>query len=229
MKYVPGPAFGQFSGSQGNTTASHNRFGSYLRNRVVPVNPNTVKQQTSRELLSGLSSDYRDLTQVERDAWKALGVQIIRLDVQGQSYTLTGLQAYQVVNRLRISAAVAVTAVAPAFGPESNFLTLGLVVTEAIGITTATLTFTPTPLPAGVRAWVYATPPVSPGRSFFSRGEYRLIAVTAAAPTSPQAMAAAYNAVFGHPTIGQKISFKCFAVSSDYLPGAEIRADAIVT
>ena len=101
MKYVPGPFVGQLSGSQGNTTASHNKFGSYLRNRVVPVDPRTAKQLAVRALIQGFSEFWRTLSQAQRDGWSFLGDQMTRLDTQGQSYTLTGLQAFTSINMNR--------------------------------------------------------------------------------------------------------------------------------
>ena len=136
MKYVPGPSHGQFSGSQGNTTASHNRFGSYLRNRTIPVNPNTAHQQLSRELTGQLASDYRDLTPAQRVGWAALGEQIVRLDGLGQPYTLTGIQAFVMVNRFRLGAGQTVILDAPVLNTESNLLSLSLTATNVLGVVT---------------------------------------------------------------------------------------------
>lgn len=99
MKYVPSMFIGQLSRSQGSTTASHNRFGSYFRNRTIPVNPNTGPQSVQRNEIQELSQNYKNLTEAERLGWKNLGEQMLRLDSQGQSYNLTGLQAYISVNR----------------------------------------------------------------------------------------------------------------------------------
>ena len=38
----------KLSGSLGGIVASHNRFGSYFRQRTVPVNPDTADQQMVR-------------------------------------------------------------------------------------------------------------------------------------------------------------------------------------
>jgi hypothetical protein len=84
MKYVPGAFVGVLSRSQGSTTASHNRFGAYLRNRIIPVNPNTSKQADARATLASNSSRYRTLSEGQRAGWAALGAQITRLDTLGQ-------------------------------------------------------------------------------------------------------------------------------------------------
>lgn len=130
MKYVPGIAFGQFSRSQGSTTASHNRFGSYTRNRVTPVNPNTTKQAAQRAILSSLSAMYRTLTSTQRAGWAALGAQMTRLDSLGQSYSLTGLQAFTSINRNLGTVGASYISAAPALASPTTLLTLTLTATS---------------------------------------------------------------------------------------------------
>ena len=98
MKYVPGLLVGVLSRKAGSTVASHNRFGPYLRNRVIPVNPATTNQILYRTRLTGWSQAWRALTSTERAGWTALGATMSRLDSLGVSYTLTGLQAYTSLN-----------------------------------------------------------------------------------------------------------------------------------
>lgn len=94
MKYVPSALIGQLSKSAGSTTGSHNRFGAYLRNRVVPVNPNTTKQAAQRAIIQAASAGWRALSDTQRAGWAALGLLMTRQDSLGQTYNLTGLQAY---------------------------------------------------------------------------------------------------------------------------------------
>jgi len=124
MKYVPGPAFGMFSRSQGNTTASHNSFGAYTRNRTIPVNPNTAKQTARRTLLQTYSDAYKSLSSANRLGWIALGQNFARLDTLGQTYKLSGLQAYTSAN-LNI-ATVGGTAITtpPAYSPPAPVATI---------------------------------------------------------------------------------------------------------
>jgi hypothetical protein len=94
MKYSPSALIGVLSKSQGSTTASHNRFGAYFRGRIIPVNPNTTKQAAQRAIIQSASAGWRALTDVQRAGWAALGASMTRQDSLGNSYTLTGLQAY---------------------------------------------------------------------------------------------------------------------------------------
>lgn len=119
MKYVPSALVGQLSRSQGSTVASHNRFGSYFRNRTIPVNPNTGKQAAVRAQIAAFSAQWRTLSDAQRGAWTALGASMSRLDSQGQPYTLTGLQAFESVNRNQSTAGNATVTDAPTFVPPT--------------------------------------------------------------------------------------------------------------
>lgn len=81
---------GQLSGSVGGVTASHNRYGQYLRNRTVPVNPNTDRQQTVRQCFADCSIAWRGLTNAEREAWNAYAAGTPTLNRLGETVTLTG-------------------------------------------------------------------------------------------------------------------------------------------
>lgn len=129
MKYVPSALIGQLSRSQGSTTASHNRFGSYFRNRTIPTNPNTSKQATQRAQIAAFSAGWRALTATQRAAWTALGASIVRLDTQGQPYTLTGLQAFESVNRNQSTAGNATLTDAPTFTPPTSLTSIALTAT----------------------------------------------------------------------------------------------------
>jgi len=58
-------------------------------------------------------------------------------------------------------------------------------------------------LGAGVRLFIFASPQRSAGVSF--NGDYRLIAVTAAAAASPADIFSAYSARLGTPVVGNRI------------------------
>ena len=197
MKYLGPPA----SGSHDQMTASRNRFGQYLRTRAIPVNPSTVPQLTQRARLVINAAAWRGLTDIQRNGWATLGLSMVRTDALGQSYDLNGFLAYCSVNNNRLDAGDAVVSDAPA-------------IVLPVGLTTVTITLTPaamsiaytaTPLGAGVRLFSYVSPQGSLGRKF--NGDYRLIAVSAAAAASPANIKAAYDARLGVPITGQRIFF----------------------
>jgi hypothetical protein len=187
------------SGSDGGTTASRNRFGQYLRRRAVPVQPRTPAQVDQRARMSLNAAAWRGLTDAQRAGWGSLGSQMTRRDSLGQTYTMTGFMAYASVNTNNLVAGNAVVADAPVL------MTPDAIVSATITLTHAafSVAYTPTPLGAGERLLIFASPQQSAGRTF--NGDYRLIAVTAAAAASPANILTAYTAKFGVPLTGNKI------------------------
>ena len=70
--FTPGPIATEIKGSIGGVVFSTNRGGPYMRLKVTPVNPNTVRQSFIRTLTAALSTGWvDDLDQPQRDAWNA--------------------------------------------------------------------------------------------------------------------------------------------------------------
>jgi hypothetical protein len=94
-------------------------------------------------------------------------------------------------------------------------------------LTTAacSLVYAPTPLAAGQRAFVYASPQRSAGRQFES--DLRLIHVTGAAAASPANIFSSYEARFGTPTADNRVFFSVRVYDSGFL-SAPIATSAIV-
>lgn len=195
MKILTDPTSGSYQG----ITASRNRFGQYRRTRATPVNPGSAYQLAVRARLQTNASNWRGLTDAQREQWAALGDQIQRQDSLGQYYTLTGFMAYLLVNNNKLAAGDATVSAAPLYDPPDPATSLTITATSA----SLSIAYTPTPLGAGIRAFVSASPPRSAGRAF--EGDVRLIAVTAAAAASPANILAAYSARFGAPVTGSRI------------------------
>ncbi len=98
MKYVPGLMVGQLSGKAGNTVASRNRSGSYMRTRVIPKLVRNIKTTAVRDIFTSQSQAFRDLTPAQVIGWDALGAQLIRKNSLGESFRMSGLQAYKSLN-----------------------------------------------------------------------------------------------------------------------------------
>ena len=58
------------SGSVNGTTYSRNATGAYARNRSVPVNPSTVNQVAARNALTYGATNWRELTEPQRENWR---------------------------------------------------------------------------------------------------------------------------------------------------------------
>lgn len=201
MKFLDSPRSGSYQG----ITASRNASGQYYRTRAIPVNPNSTFQSAARSRLSQLSEVWDTLTDLQRAGWTGLGKSMTRTDSLGQTYTLSGLQAYVSVNSLNLTAGNVRVDSAPALTTPGALTTVTVTLTNAA----FSAAYTTTPLAAGQRLFSFASPQRSNGRSFES--DYRLIQVSAAAAASPANMFAAYSARLGTPVTSNKI-FMMFQV-----------------
>lgn len=80
---------GQLSGSAGGVTASHNRYGQYLRNRTIPVNPRSINQERARSIFGTASEAWRSLTPAQRESWLSYADGTPVLNKLGESVTLS--------------------------------------------------------------------------------------------------------------------------------------------
>lgn len=199
------------SGSYQGITSSRNRFGQYVRTRATPVNPRSTAQVTVRTRQSVNAAAWRALTDGQRAGWNDLGLQMVRTDSLGQSYSLTGFQAYCSVNNVLAQAGSALVSAAPALAVPTGLATVTLTLTSAA----FSYAYTATPLATGVKLVIRASPQRSAGRNFES--DFRVITVTAAAAASPANILTAYTAKFGAPITGMKI----FTLGSTSLGGFE--------
>ena len=209
MKFLGNPS----SGSEAGLTYSRNRFGQYVRTRATPVNPNSTAQGQVRARLSANAAAWRELTAVQREGWDSLGQQMVRTDALGQSYSLTGFQAYCSVNNNNLCAGNSVVSAAPALETPSAIVTCTPTATAA----TFSIAYTVTPLPAGARLFVFCGNQRSAGRQF--EGDLRLVHVSAAAAASPANVFTAYEAKFGTPVVGNRIFIVCTVYLSGFQSG----------
>lgn len=230
MKYAPSALVGQLSGSAGSTTASRNRYGAYIRNRAVPVNPNTVDQQLFRARFGNLSAAWRELSNNNKEGWSLLAPEVPRSDALGQSQVLSGQALYIGVNQNRLLTGQAIATNAPALDSPPTITALSV---QVVGNPTNTIgsTFTVTGGTASNFLMVRATPPLSPGKAFLGKNQFRVLGFVAGNATSPQALATMYNAKFGtnwQTQYGMQIAVELVPISANGFAGVPVRAvDAI--
>ena len=210
------------SGSVAGVTSSRNRFGQYRRTRATPVNPRSAAQGLVRSRMSANAALWRTLTGAQRAGWNDLGLSMVRSDALGQSYSLTGFQAFCSVNNTLAAAGGAGVTAAPSLTTPTALLTGVLTVTTA----TMSLAYTTTPLGAGVKLTVFASPQRSAGRAF--EGDFRQILTSTAAAASPFDLFAAYTAKNGTPVVGNRIFVSAITTIGGFESGAFITS-AVVT
>lgn len=211
------------SGSLAGQTSSRNRFGQYRRTRAIPVNPATGAQGSARARLAESATSYRSLTDAQRAGWESLGALMTRTDSLGQSYALTGLQAFVSVNSTLAAEGSAALTDAPALVVPDALLTMTITSTGG----TLSVAYTGTPLGTGVKLMCFMSPQRSAGRSFES--DYRLIGVTAAAAASPYNALSAYTAKFGAPVVGNRIFCTLYATKGGFTSGPLYGSHVVVT
>ena len=73
-----------------------------LRLKIPPGNPQSALQQGSRSVLAQCSRAYAGLSAEQALGWTALGSTITRTDRVGNTYSLSGIDAFTLVNRWRL-------------------------------------------------------------------------------------------------------------------------------
>lgn len=204
---------------------SKNRYGSYVRTKVTPVNPQTSAQQNVRNRLSTNAQAWRGLTEVQRQGWIDAAVNFPVTDIYGNTKILSGSALYTSLNNnlAMIGEAAISEAPSPVAIPQ---LTLDSVTADD-SANTVIIAGT-TPVPADFAMAVFATPNVTPGRSFV-KNLFRFVDALAAAAASPFDISAAYTALFGDPVAGNKVFVKAFYVSTiTGQAGIPVQAQTIV-
>lgn len=93
-----GTGVAEIRGSVGGSVYSRTHSSAIIRNRIVPVNPNTQPQDDVRSLFSTIAQLYTDLTLAQKLAWEDFAQLVNVTNVFGESYTPTGRQMFQSCN-----------------------------------------------------------------------------------------------------------------------------------
>lgn len=179
MALVVLPEGQQRSGSIGGTVWSRNRFGAYVRNRSVPVNPNTDRQVAVRNIVRALTIAWQNtLTAPQRDAWDTYAANVTWMNKLGQSVNLTGLNHFIRSNTPRLQSGSTQIDTGPAI---FNLATaeLDLVVTASEATQQASIAFNNAAgwaSESGGHQYVYGGLPQNGGIKYFG-GPWRLIGV----------------------------------------------------
>ena len=201
------------SGSIAGHTSSRNRFGQYKRTRAIPVNPNSAAQGVVRARMAANSQGWKLISAGQRAGWLDLAASMVRYDKLGQSYTMQPNQCYASINNTRAACGLAATADAPIVTAPAGLATVTVTLTAAA----FSIAYTATPLATANYMFIFVSPQRSAGRNF--EGDYRLLAVTAAAAASPHNALAAYTAKFGVPIVGNKIFISLVTSTLGFLGG----------
>ena len=204
-KITPGSLAGSVSGSVGNDTFSHNRYGAYLRRRVIPTKSQSIEAYQAKARLGAASQAWGNLTTDQRTAWATWAKSNPITDRLGQKQVLTGHAGFVKLNAVLDKIGVAIIDVPPVVGAPDALTTLSA--TLDIGAGDFELAFTPTPLGATKSLWIEAAVVNSPGVSYVEN-LFKLVDVSAANQATGYDVQTAIEERFGGLMVGQRVIFK---------------------
>lgn len=194
---------------------SKNRYGSYVRNKTTPVNPQSSYQQQARSILATLSSGWRGITEAARASWNALAKELPFTDIFGDIKYLTGSALYVKLNTNLINAGQASSPTAPApVGLPEVLLEEGTATITAGAITELSVDFNVASMPADHVVAIYATPVIGAGQEFI-KNRLRFVGPLTTITANSGNILALYTARFGTVMpVGSKIFVRAAVVNT---------------
>jgi hypothetical protein len=196
-----GAIAGQVSGSIGTQTWSHNRYGAYVRNRSIPVQPGSAVQLQRRAAMALHSSAWQDLSATQRLSWKVWAENNPIVDRLGDKRILPGHAAYvQLNSRLSLIPAAAISDPPIVAAPDA--LT-SVSIAASVATQNVVVTFAATPLGANdtICLWACVTPTATIN---YVKNLMRFIACGSGAQTSPFTTSAVATTC-GNLTLGETV------------------------
>lgn len=89
-----GQVVAEIRGKLNGSVFSRNKGGAYVRQFVKPTNPNSTKQASVRSLFGTLMSDWRALTEAQRDSWQTAAQSFKTQNKVGDTIFYSGAQLY---------------------------------------------------------------------------------------------------------------------------------------
>lgn len=93
MKITPS-MLGAMSGKLGGLVAARNKGGQYFRRNAMPTNPQTPGQTANRTLFGANVNAWIQLTDADKVSWNVWAANVPFLDALGQTYHMSGQQAF---------------------------------------------------------------------------------------------------------------------------------------
>lgn len=207
MKVRWGPFVGAMSGSEGNTTASRNRYGPYLRVRSIPTKRVTDYTTEVRGQLASLAQAYGALDPTDQQAWEAWAPEHPIVDRLGDSRVLQASNAYIQINMRLLRIGASPISLPPIASPPAAISGLTLTAQDAAGV--CSLAWTSGALGASEQLVINAALITSPGRRYY-KNFLKQVDYSAAAAVSPFDFKANMVERFGDLLVGQRVYVHAF-------------------
>lgn len=203
-------------GSIGGTVFSKNRYGSYARNRTIPVDPASTAQTKIRACMGQVRDAwFNTLTAAQRTAWAVYAANTPVTNRIGETIHLTGWNMFNRTASALLYNDESIIADAPTdFSLAEQDSTLTISVSEATQLVSVAFDDTMDWLDeTGGFLFVYLSRPQNPTVNYF-KGPYQIAGVIdgdgTTPPTTPQTMALPFAAVSG-----QKVFAQCRIMRAD--------------
>ena len=184
---------------------------SYFRTKVTPVNPQTDAQQTVRNRLASNSQAWRGLTEAQRQSWIDGAANFPFTDIFGNTKTLSGQALFVKLNNniALVAGTPLTTCPSPVSIPAIDQITL----TAAAGTPAVSLSYNIPDAAGDTKMIVFATPNVTPGKSFV-KNLFRYNNQVEDDTASPLVLTTSWQAAFGAPVEGDKIFVRAFLINT---------------
>lgn len=206
------------SGKLGGNVFSRTKGGTVIRNRVVPNNPQTIAQQAVRAIFGAISSAWRALSEIERNAWNEVAIDYPYQNALGETKILSGKALFQKLNNNRLYAGLAI-----ADSPSAPAGTNAPVSTDSFDmennsggttLTTAEVNVNLADDTDNVSIVVLeATAAMSQGVKNANNRFVRVMQMTATAGVAAFDFATEYQAIFGVPAAGSQVQIRAFSIN----------------
>lgn len=118
-RIVGGSMIGELSGKLGGNVFARNKAGAYIRQYVIPVDPNSQAQSNARESFGAASSAYHSLTSTQKNQWQNFATNLYLPKNGANTGQFSGFNAFTslrnlVVNAQRLQPTTFVTSVSGA-------------------------------------------------------------------------------------------------------------------
>ena len=188
------------SGTCGNTVSVNSRYGVVRRRRPIPSKRRTNDQVRVRTVLGGTPARWRNLTDEQRDAWRASGLNTPSHPSLGQSGPISGYALFVKINCALAAAGVPCLTLPPKPAKFRPNPVGKLTITNRNGEITLQLSV---PTPAAELTIVRASPPCSVGRSVTCT--YAIIGLLPPALDGLSDITDLYVKAFGKPPVSSRV------------------------
>jgi hypothetical protein len=210
----------------GNVVYFRNRGGACVRTRVDPRQTLTpARQAIHTAWQTAIAGWFSSITDAKIKAWEGYAQLLRRTDQFGQPKSYDPLRAFLAVNVRRRLLNLPFLATPPA-NTFVQGLTSAAVTVSGTPPYPVTVTFSPSPLPAGHRIWIFATTSMGIGTRQY-KPFLRWIGASPAQQSSPFNATTLYNNRFPPPFSGDAIGFRIHVMNEAnglIDPGIDVRA-----